>query len=397
MNKIIFLDNCQINENTLSGGCRIITELYKRWQKFNNIKIVTTSVGINAWQKRIADTKNFYSFINLKNNENILISYLKRVLFLNIDKSFCKDIYNYQYLYSSSDFWPDSLPALLAKIKNPKIVWIAGFYLFAPAPWQKDSPYKSTLKKRLIGLAYWLSQLPVYYLIKKYADFIFVTSKPDVKKFINKKRDASRIIIIQGGVDIAESEKYFRSNTIIPVEKRKYDACFVGRFHYQKGVMELIDIWGLVCKKKNNARLAMIGVGPLENEVREKIGKLKMQNNIELLGFKDGQEKYEVFKQSKIMIHPATYDSGGMAAAEGMAWGLPGVSFDLEALKTYYPKGMVKTEIGNFEQFSGNILDLLNNRTCYNKISKDAHDLIIEIWDWNKRADFVYNKVFNHE
>lgn len=397
MKKIIFLDNCHMNENALSGGCRIATELYRRWSSFNDIKVITTNLGLNAWGKRIAETKNFYSFIRLENDENILTSYLKRSLSLIGDKVFQKDIQDYQYIYSCADFWPDSMPALWAKFKNHKIIWIAGFYLFAPAPWQKDSPYRTNLKRQLIGLMYWLTQLPVYFLVKKYADYVFVTSVPDVKKFITKKRDTSKIVVVQGGVDITESEKYLRSGQIISVDQRKYDACFVGRYHYQKGVLELMDIWRSVCQKKPNAKLAMIGIGPLENDIKEKIKRYGLENNIELLGFKDGQEKYEVFKQSKIMVHPATYDSGGMAAAEGMAWALPGVSFDLEALKTYYPKGMVKTEAGNIEQFSENILKLLSDKDYYEKISQDAHNLIVEVWNWDKRAELIYHKVFGYE
>ena len=46
-----------------------------------------------------------------------------------------------------------------------------------------------------------------------------------------------------------------------------------------------------------------------------------------------------------MVVHPAIFDSGGMAAAEAMAWGLPGVSFDLPALKTYYPQGMIKNPL----------------------------------------------------
>lgn len=391
---MVFLDNCHINENVMSGGCRIVTELYKQWIKFNDIKIVTTSLGFNAWKKRITDTKDLYSFVALKNDENILISYPKRVLSLLHDNNFWKNIRQYRYLYSSSDFWPDSIPALLAKIKNPQIIWIAGFYLFAPTPWQKDSPYKTTTQRWLLGLMYWLTQLPIYYLVKKYADFVFVTSEPDVKKFITAKRDSSKIIVVQGGVDITESEKYLQSQDIIPIERRKYDACFVGRFHYQKGVLILMDIWKLVCQSKPSAKLAMIGLGPLENDIGNKIKKYGLEHNIDLLGFKDGMEKYEIFKQSKIMVHPATYDSGGMAAAEGMAWGLPGVSFDLEALKTYYPKGMVKTEQENIEQFSKNILKLLNDKDYYDKMSSDAHALIAETWNWDKRADIIYHKVF---
>jgi glycosyltransferase involved in cell wall biosynthesis len=296
---------------------------------------------------------------------------------------------NLDFVYSVSDFLPDLLPSFYTKLINSNVKLIVGYYLFAPFPFSKSSPYKG--KNRLRGFLYWLIQRPTYFLVKHFADFVFVTSEPDVKKFITKKRDKSRIVVVQGGVNITESEKYLQSSNFRPIKERRYDSCFVGRFHYQKGVLELIDIWNLVCKKKMNAKLAIVGIGPLEKDIRAKIKKYNLENNIELLGFKDGSEKYEIFKQSKIVVHPATYDSGGMAAAEGMAWGLPGVSFDLEALKTYYPKGMVKTEINNIEQFAENIMELLDNMEYHTKISKEARDLIVEVWDWNKRAENIYN------
>ena len=81
-----------------------------------------------------------------------------------------------------------------------------------------------------------------------------------------------------------------------------------------------------------------------------------------------------------------------MAAAEAMAWGLPGVSFDLKALKTYYPKGMIKTRPGDIRQFADNILRLLDNARLYKNMSEDARSLIIETWDWNKRARFILDK-----
>lgn len=236
-------------------------------------------------------------------------------------------------------------------------------------------------------------QRPSYFLVKKYADIVFVTSEPDVEKFITKKRDRSKIIVIQGGVDITESEKYLNSGNVVPVENRKYDACFVGRLHFQKGVVGLVDIWKKVVEIEPNRKLALIGNGELENEVRKKIKENNLENSIELVGFADGEKKFQYFKNSKMMLHPATYDSGGMAAAEGMAWGLPGVSFDLEALKTYYPKGMIKVEYGNNEKFAQTILELLKDNDLYQKISKDAHDLIVEVWDSKKRAKKIFNLI----
>lgn len=390
---------CLFNSYTkgLSGSDRILIELLKRWNNcFNAITILTSEKAKILFENYAEIDK--YQFIILssehQDNTNLAALYFQRTIkaFFFILKHKPK---NNTMIYSSSDFWPDSIPAIVAKLINPRVIWIAGFYLFAPLPWKRDSPYRSNMLRWLIGLTYWLTQYPIYIVVKNLADFIFVTSDPDVNRFLTEQRGKTRIIVVQGGVDTLPSEEYLKSRKIIPIEERKYDACYVGRFHYQKGLLELIDIWRLVCAKKPNAKLAMIGIGPLESDIKAKINNYGLDKNIDLLGFMDGEKKYEIFKHSKIIVHPSIYDSGGMAAAEGMAWGLPGVSFDLESLNTYYPKGMVKTECFNIPQFADNVLMLLNNKECYFKFSNDAHDLVIEVWNWNKRADRIYNQILD--
>ena len=322
---------------------------------------------------------------------NLFLENLYKMFFLSFKRLFSND--DYELLISASDFLPDVFISFLLKLKNPSKKWVASYFLEAPKPWSKNNPYKTSPLSYLSGILYWLVQLFSYWLIKWKADFILVTSQPDVKKFITKKRNESKIIVVQGGVDITESEKYLRSNKIIPVGQRKYDACFVGRFHYQKGVVELIKIWSFVCQTNKNAKLAIIGIGDLEMKMKKEIAYFRLEDNIDLLGYKTGREKYEIFKQAKIMVHPATYDSGGMASAEGMAWGLPGVSFDLESLKTYYPKGMIKARCFDFKKFAENILKLLSDRNFYNDTSKQARNLIAEVWDWKERAEIVFKKI----
>lgn len=399
MEKIIFISNVD-DGGGMSGGSRIYFEFLKNWKGISKF-FFGSSGTINRLKEESIEN---IQFIKTDDENNANLYAISGILFhtLRRTKRGMKAVKNNldiikkaDYVYSVSDFYPDFLPAFYAKIKNKKIKWVAGYYLFAPNPFSRESPYKG--RNRFRGFLYWLMQRPSYFIAKHWADFVFVTSEPDVKKFITKKRDRSKIIIVQGGVDITESEKYLQSGNVVPIKDRKYDACFVGRFHYQKGVVELVDIWKKVTGKKKDAKLAMIGNGGLELEVKEKIKKYNLENSIDLLGFRDGQEKYEIFKQSKIMLHPATYDSGGMAAAEGMAWGLPGVSFDLEALKTYYPKGMIKTETGNLDKFSENILELLSNKELYEEKSQEAHSLIMEVWDWKKRAENIFNLIFNSE
>ncbi len=439
--KIVFISNNNLGLG-FSGGDRIFTELIKGWKNYATIQLMGSEEAILISKRNGVEAE----FLQIsKMNPCVrcgILGLLKHtyqrlkagIQALKIFEQALKDV---DAVYSTSDFYPDFYPAYLMKQRNPKIVWIAGYYLFAPAPWAKVTPYKGL--QRLRGLVYWLMQRPSYYLVNKYADKVFVTSEPDVKHFVNAKRSRDHVIVVQGGVDVTASEEWLKQGSTFakatadrsgfrvqgsgnggletgnskletgdrplsslaavalakeadlrsPTSK-KYDACFIGRFHYQKGVLLLIDIWKKVCEKKPEAKLAMIGNGPLEEEARIKIKALGLERNIELLGFMDGEKKFEVFKQSKVMVHPATYDSGGMAAAEGMAWRLPGVSFDLEALKTYYPQGMVKIPCYDEQLFADTVLRLLSDNDFYEEQAQLAHELILNVWDWKRRAEFVW-------
>lgn len=397
----LFVNNNTFSGKGLSGGDRIWTELMRNWSHNNQVDLLGSEGAKQMANNHGISQSKYIVSAPLVENTNLkdLLSPLflfahtvSRTLLgcLTVIKHI-QEIKSYQYVYSVSDFYPDLFPSVLIKLIHPKTKWIAGYYLFAPLPFSSESPYKGS--DRLKGLLYWLMQIPSFLIAKYFADIIFVTSEPDVDKFITTKRDRSKIFVIQGGVVTSFADKYFKQEKPIPTIKRKYDACFVGRFHQQKGVLGLIDIWKEVVKIRPKAKLIMIGNGGQKSFVKSKIKRLHLKNNITLRGFLDGEPKHQIFKQSKIVVHPAIYDSGGMAAAEAMAWGLPGVSFDLEALKTYYPKGMLKTPIGDNKKFAQNILKLIKSPSLYRQTSRDARNLIKKVWNWEKRANKILKAV----
>ncbi len=393
--KICFISNNSIGEG-FSGGDRIYTELLKGWQRYGYTQLMGSEEAIRSSQQRgvaaqflqtsPANRHPRYGLVGL-----LLHTTQRLIAGIRGLTRFADALQDVTVVYSVSDFYPDFIPALLMKWRHPQTIWIAGFYLFAPLPWAKNSSYQG--RNRVRGLVYWLMQVPSYYLIKRYADKVFVTSEPDVKRFVTARRSVKDVIVVQGGVDITASEAYLAQMPDAAAQPKRFDACFIGRLHYQKGVLILLDIWSRVCFFKSGAKLAMIGDGPLEAEVREKIRLLSLTENVELLGFLDGAPKYEIFKQSRVMVHPATYDSGGMAAAEGMAWRLPGVSFDLEALKTYYPQGMVKIPCYDEQAFAEAICRLLDDPAHYAEESQKAYELILNVWDWKKRSERVWAQV----
>ncbi len=373
----------------LSGGDRIFIELAKRLAKKYPVSIYLWEEGLEICKREglknvkfvIWSSKFWVKF-------GFFINYFSRI-FIAVLNSFKLELDNSPntIVYSASEFWQDSLPVVILKLRYPQIKWIAAWYQTAPNPFigfKENGQFE--LIPNIRAFAYWIVQQPIKPLIKKYADFVFVTSEPDRLQF-PQLNSLNRLVVIRGGVNLDKVKLFQKKFGNLP---KIYDAVFQGRFHPQKGVVELIDIWKAVVAKLLDAKLVMIGDGPLIEDVRVKIKNLKLENNIKLGGYVlDGPEKYKIFQQSKVVVHPSLYDSGGMAAAEAMAFGLPGVSFDLEALKTYYPKGLIKVPIGDRNSFALAVVTLLKDTKKYRKIQDDARKIIYENWSWDSLGKLV--------
>ncbi len=371
----------------ISGCDRISVELSKRWSKQYPLTVYLWEEGYKMYKRQhLSDKEVEFKIIDMNpwKKMGFFINYIAVILSsivfaLNLKLKDAKET----IVYSASEFWMDSLPGLILKIRFPRITWVATWFQTAPDPLTGFKEGDRALSYRLHALPYWFVQLPIKPLIKKFASLVLVNNEFEKKEFPQMDKE-QKVKVVLGAVDLTLISKFARR---FKNEKKIFDGVFQGRFHPQKGVVELIDIWKLVVSKKPDAKLALIGDGPLMADVKEKIINLNLQKNIELFGYVfDGFKKYKIFSQSKIVLHPAFYDSGGMAAAEAMALGLPAIGFDLTSYRSYYPKGMVKVPVNDLLNFAQTVLDLLKDKKLYSKIAKESREMIFKNWSWDKRA-----------
>ena len=280
----------------------------------------------------------------------------------------------------ASDFQPNGTPAFLLKKRYPNTPLVMQSFLLAPK-WFSGKPGPG-----FIFTAYRPLQKLMLRKVLREAEMILVTGEEDREFMMEQGRSADSVFAVKGGVDLSIPQ------SVSAPREKVYDAIFIGRLHPQKGPLELVDIWKLLVVKKPDAQLAIIGSGPLEAQCKAKVEKLSLSKNIKFFGFVDGVEKYKVIKASRVVVHPAVFDSGGMAAAEALCCGLPGGSFDLTALKTYYPKGWLKAPMGDIQGFANCIHRLLTDEKTYAETSKDALAAGLE-WDWNARAEVVWQAI----
>lgn len=373
----------------LSGGDRIFIEFARRLSKNRHVTVHVWEEGYGICKKQgLSESQNLkfdVMDVIFWSKFGFLICYLARVLTASWQALFISlENNNSIIVYSASEFWMDSLPAFILKVRFPKVRWIAAWFQTAPNPLKGYSTGKRENVYKLSAFYFWLMQLPIKPFIKMFADLVLVNNESERIQFsdMNKQK---RVLVILGAVKTEEIDKYREACGEVP---KIYDAVFQGRFHPQKGVEELIDIWKYVTYKNPKARLAMIGDGPLMDKVKGKIKKLNLEKNIHLFGYVfDGPVKYKIFSQSKIVVHPSFYDSGGMASAEAMAFGLPCVGFDLESYESYYPMGMVKVAVGDLESFAGVIVELLGNKNKRDRIGRQAYLMINKSWSWDQRVN----------
>src|SRR3989344_313191 len=122
----------------LSGGDKIFIELTKRIGNIFPVYVYLWEEGLSICKREGLNSTNLILWSS-KNWSKLgfLVNYIARI-FIGIFKAFSLKIDNTSQtiLYSASEFWQDSLPAVILKLRYPKIIWIAAWYQTAPNPFQ---------------------------------------------------------------------------------------------------------------------------------------------------------------------------------------------------------------------------------------------------------------------
>lgn len=168
--------------------------------------------------------------------------------------------------------------------------------------------------------------------------------------FGNKKYNKNEIYILNNAIDLEK----FKYNEQIRLDKRKeldlsedtFVIGHVGRFVEQKNHSFLIDVFNEVHKKNAKSVLMLIGQGPLVSEIKDKVKKLHLEDNVLFLGQRE--DTNELYQVMDLFFFPSLYEGLGIVMIEAQCAGLPCVA---------------STEVPKIAQISKNVvfIDLKKN------------------------------------
>lgn len=358
-------------DTVISGGDVIAAEFAKCWKNSgNSITLATHETGAKFFRSRgIEDSMLAITIGASSERFGILIAAIVKTISAIFQSIFWRGS-KPDFIFASSWMWTDFLPALLLKMRFPHSKLVVGCYLLLSHPNTKS--YGATFLNRWV---LWLVYITGMGLVRHTADMVWTASPVDAKNLHLKY--GIKTYAVRGGVDL-------HSCRIVRNEKKQYDAVFMGRFHPQKNILELIDIWRIVRSQIPGATLILVGDGFLKKEILARIKKLGLDDVIKVYRMLDGDEKFKVLARSRIFISASHYDSGNLSLDEAMACGTPGIVYDISLL--YYPQGVLKIPCFDKLLFAQAILSLLSSSLKREMLSHDALKFG-ETLDWKMSAE----------
>ncbi len=170
--------------------------------------------------------------------------------------------------------------------------------------------------------------------------------------------------VVYNGTDLTNNKNN------IPVHKRKYDVVVVGRFSPEKNHKFLIDSFIKLKDKVPSLKVALVGGGPLLQEMTQYCNKLNANDFIEFTGIL--YKPYEVVNDSKIIALGSLFEANPLSLIEGMASGCIVVASNTGGIPDviHEPKNGFLFNINDNEKFVEIVSKILKNIDRYKTISE---------------------------
>ena len=166
------------------------------------------------------------------------------------------------------------------------------------------------------------------------------------------------------------------------VENKKYKdftLVSVSNFYKIKAIDILLKAMDIVVNKKKhkNIKLKIVGTGEYKSFYESVSKSLKLENNVEFLGYVENDSLPEILSKSHALCVSSTFETFCIPIVEALSSGIPVITTDcVGPLEIVNKTNSIVTPINNIEKYADSIINMYNNYDKFNskKIKKYAFD-----------------------
>jgi glycosyltransferase involved in cell wall biosynthesis len=228
-----------------------------------------------------------------------------------------------------------------------------------------------------------------------------ITNSNATRKFcLEAGLDVDKIDVIPFGVDT----DFFRPLDVYK-DENIFQILSVGYLIERKGFEYLIKAMPLVLKEHKQARLKIVGSGPLESKLKELIYELDLGDEVEIVKNVSDEELLMIYNSADLFVLPSIVDSQGnteglgVVLLEAMACGLPVIGSNIGGIPNIIDNnesGLLVPE-RDIPGLTEAILQLITDNKLRGKLSHSSLNTVKNSFNWDHISENYidgYNNVF---
>ena len=195
------------------------------------------------------------------------------------------------------------------------------------------------------------------------------------------------IKVIRNGTDLVypnnDVELIKQVRKLYKLKEDDFVLLSVGRIVENKKLQLLIDALKIVKEKNRKFKLLIVGAGSYEKELKEKVAKSQLQNEIIFTGkIMDRELLSAHYLAADLFAFPSTFDTASLAPIEAAALKLPTImnkNCSTAEIITNNVNGVLVEE--SPESWSEKICELIDNRSILENMKKITYKEVYRSWD----------------
>jgi glycosyltransferase involved in cell wall biosynthesis len=252
-------------------------------------------------------------------------------------------------VYAATDYWFDAWPVIFSRAQRKLMI----LGMDAPTFWQIVFRLRPDVTMfRLNSIYYWASQnLSLWlfrWLERKRLFYVHPDMKPRLRALGYHEQE---MVFISNGMNLQVAEQ-------VPPQKKEYDVIWLGRVHRQKGIDDLLAMFVILAEELKDFRAVLVG---RLDELSPRLAELKLSHCVTLTGLVSEEEKFRLFKASRVFLMPSRQESWGIVIAEALACDVPVVAYDLPAYRPIFGGLIDYVPLFDFEVFKTKSLEAIMN------------------------------------
>ena len=189
-----------------------------------------------------------------------------------------------------------------------------------------------------------------------------------------------KIEIVPNGLEL---EKFDDSSSAI--EYLPY-ILSIGRLVDYKNLDTVIEAFAPISERLTNAKLIILGDGPMRHHWEQKAVSLGIQTKVEFKGFVNEDEKIKLLSKCSALVFPSLVEGFGMVILEAFALSKPVIVSDIESLRELVEDGVNGFVLppSQVEQWTAKMNTILTDQSIVRTMGREGRKRVESYYTMNK-------------